>query len=81
MLTPQDRAVVKRDRFAGLGVFMSERAGRFGHVGINRSYRSRFLATKGIGHGIAIMTNSPNGERIFTRVERIVVAEFMLGAR
>ena len=81
MLTPQHRAVVKRDRFAGLGVFMSERAGRFGHTGINRSYRSRFLATKGIGQGIAIMTNSSNGERIFNPVERYVDAEFVLGAR
>ena len=80
MLSPQRNAVVKRDRFAGLGVFMSQRAGRFGHVGINRSYRSRFLATKGIGHGIAIMTNSPNGERIFNTVEQRVDAEFIPGA-
>ena len=78
MLRPQDRAQVKRDRFAGLGVFMSESAGRFGHVGINRSYRSRFLATKGIGHGIAIMTNSPNGERILNTVDRLVDEEFVL---
>ena len=57
---------------------MSESAGRLGHVGINRSYRSRFLATKGIGHGIAIMTNSPNGERILNTVDRLVDEEFVL---
>lgn len=81
MLSPQANAEVKPDRFAGLGVFMSQRAGRFGHVGLNLGYGSRFLATKGIGRGIAIMTNSANGERVLNRVEELVDAEFVPGVR
>ena len=67
--------------FTALGVFVSQDTGRFGHFGIGSGYRCKVLATKGIGHGLVIMTNSDNGERIYTPVQELVDATFAPNGR
>ena len=76
MLTPHSPVETTPDRFSCLGLFVSQRAGTFGHFGLNHGYRCRVRATKGVGCAIAIMTNSINGEAIYGPVQKLVDATF-----
>lgn len=58
----------------GLGLFVygDDRSGGFNHTGSNNGFRCKISATKGIGDGLVIMTNSENGDRIYAPIERLV---------
>lgn len=56
----------------GLGLFVNDSRGRFGHGGANRGYKCRMLATKSIGHGLVIMTNSDNGDKVYAAIEQLI---------
>ena len=76
MLSPHSPGEVTPDFFACLGLFVSQRAGTFGHFGLNRGYRCRARGTKGIGCGIAILTNSMTGDAIYAPVQKLMDAAF-----
>ena len=72
MLRPQIDDPALGSVTPGLGLFVNDPKGRFGHGGANNGYKCRTLATKSIGHGLVIMTNSDNGDKVFAAIERLI---------
>jgi CubicO group peptidase (beta-lactamase class C family) len=62
----------------GLGLFVSgdDRSGGFSHIGINNGYKCMIVATKSIGRGLVIMTNSDNGDRVYEPIQQLVRSAF-----
>jgi CubicO group peptidase (beta-lactamase class C family) len=56
----------------GLGPFVNDARGTFGHAGTNNGYKCWSRGTKSLGHGLVIMTNSDNGNKVFAAIERLV---------
>lgn len=56
----------------GLGLFVNDAKGRFSHGGRNNGYKCRIVATTFIGHGLVIMTNSDNGDKVYAAIEQLI---------
>lgn len=72
MLRPQFDDAALSPTAPGLGPFVNDAKGRFGHGGANNGYKCRILATKSIGHGLVIMTNSDNGDKVYAAIEQLI---------
>ena len=72
MLRPQFDVSALGPAAPGLGPFVNDTRGTFGHGGTNNGYKSRTVATKSIGHGVVIMTNSDNGDKVFPVIEQLI---------
>lgn len=62
----------------GLGVFLMNKNGAiyFGHGGSDIGFQADAMISLDGGHGVVIMTNSENGWRLFTEIERTVMAAY-----
>lgn len=62
----------------GLGLFVSgdDPNSVFFHSGINNGYRCMITATKSVGRGLVIMTNSDNGDRAYQAIQQLVKTAF-----
>jgi CubicO group peptidase (beta-lactamase class C family) len=73
MLTPQLHGDSALGAYApGLGLFVDDARGRFVHAGWNNGYKCRIVATRSIGHGLIIMTNSDNGDKVYAAIEKLI---------
>jgi CubicO group peptidase (beta-lactamase class C family) len=62
----------------GLGLYVSGEGagGEFSHGGSNRGYRARLVASKSIGKGVVVLTNSDNGSKVHEPIQRLIDAAF-----
>ncbi|WP_141617416.1 serine hydrolase [Myxococcus sp. AB036A] len=60
----------------GIGFAREEGKAWFGHGGANAGYRAFLMALADSGSGIAVMTNSDDGSRLFDRLLASAVAEY-----
>ncbi len=72
MVTPQHPSP------AGLGLFVQRRNGTayFTHSGGNEGFRCTLIASEKGGYGLAVMTNSDNGNELYTEMVRSVAFEY-----
>ena len=72
MLRPQFDTTALGPANPGLGPFVNDTRDTFGHGGTNNGYKCRILATKSVGQGTVIMTNSANGDKVFAAIEQLI---------
>ena len=76
--TAREMLRAQSDGGPGLGLYVSGDGaeGDFSHGGSNYGYRARMVASKSIGKGVVVLTNSDNGSKVHEPVQRLIDAAF-----
>jgi CubicO group peptidase (beta-lactamase class C family) len=76
--TAREMLRAQSDGGSGLGLVVSGEGagGEFSHGGSNNGYRARMVASKSIGKGVVVLTNSDNGSKVHEPIQRLVDAAF-----